>query len=106
MQHDVLAFTYLQHTIEALQHAVDKCLFLAAQRRLCLDHDCLALEKRLNLVQAISSRGDQVADEICSAQLRGNFDRTREVNGLGVNILSLKVIPKNTNVTRCYFRVF
>ncbi len=56
MQHDVFAFTDLEHAVEALQHAVDQRLFFVRQCFLGLDDDGLTIDQCLQLDQAIGSQ--------------------------------------------------
>ena len=81
MQHDVLAFFDLLHAIDAQRQAMNPFLLLGRNGYWRADDRGLALEDRFGLPEMIRDQGgaggDQIANEIRSAQSRRDLDGTR-----------------------------
>ena len=96
VQHDVLAFPDLQHTVETLQHAVDQRLLVVAEGFLGLDDDGFAVQQGFQLDETVcaqrAARRYQVADEVCLAELGRDFDGPGEIHGLRLDAVRFKVI--------------
>ena len=89
MQHDVFAFTYLEHTVKSLQDAANPILFQFRQRFTRLNDDGFAFENRFYFPQVIRfercAAGYQIANKVGFAKFGCDLNRAGEIDNFRVD---------------------